>query len=554
MMDIKSADLAARKALGKRHLEANRFEEAIQVYAQILRENPQDIEAYLFLGDCYLADGDARTALLFYEQAQELAPADVKVQRRIHLAQVELSASVPDSAGLPGAKSPLPSLNDHPQAVAQLIEQLTSKTPLVSEEEVLKAAKLLEEIIHSPHPALRVAERLDEINELIPALLELNIRQARADGRDDLVAGLENLLQNIYLQKGSQDNPQQSEPTAKPVIEVKQNQPRVLLVDPLPELPMLRSEFPRKDLSDLHCQVDSSRDKVNLADYDVIVAIHPHVDTHSMELMAAAHAAKKPVLLYLEADFEQMPVVHPAYEALGLNTSARARAYSAACLLADRICVPSETFANTLRQSGYPVAVIPAGWNKEDDASSKPVQARHTLNLGWLGYGGELEDVFQVKRMIVRVLREFPHVRLSIGGDVEVYQLFDSLPEARRFFYPILQPEDYLHALRQIDVLLIPLRSTPYHRSLSDQRLLEAGGRGIPWVASPLPAVVSWGVGGLIANSLDEWHTYIRQLVLDSDLRVSLGNAGKNQAELRTTRFQAKSWLQEMYLLLGAKG
>ncbi|MEM4655226.1 MAG: tetratricopeptide repeat protein, partial [Thermosphaera sp.] len=69
-------DLAQRKALGKQHLEANRIEQAIQVFAQILREYPADIESYLILGDCYLADGDPATALAFYTQAQELAPED----------------------------------------------------------------------------------------------------------------------------------------------------------------------------------------------------------------------------------------------------------------------------------------------------------------------------------------------------------------------------------------------------------------------------------------------------------------------------------------------
>lgn len=552
-MDTKSVDLAARKALGKRHLEANRLEEAIQVYAQILREDPSDVESYLFLGDCYLADGDANTALAFYEQAQSLAPEDTQVRRRIHLAQVEASSPwQKEASALPKNLPSSPAVPTHPQAVADIIKELTHRTPVITEEEVLKAAKLLEEIIHSPHPALRVAERLDEINELIPALLELNIRQARADGRDDLVIGLENLLQNITLQKEAQEEGKTNAKGTPSSVEVTPRTVKALFLDPAQAIPMLKSNFPQEELTKLDCQFLYQAEDANLQDCDVVIARHPHVDVKSMELLAAAHAAKKPILVFLEADFEQMPLTHPAYEGIGLNSPARARAYSAACLLADRICVPSETFANTLRQSGYPVTVIPPGWSSEDESRSKPVQPRHTLNLGWLGYGGELEDVFQVKRMIVRALREFPHVRLIIGGDVEVYQLFDNLPEARRVFYPILQEEDYLYALRQMDVLLVPLRNTPYNRSLTDQRVLEAGGRGIPWVASPLPAIVNWGGGGLMANSLDEWHTYIRQLIMDAELRVSLGNTGRQQAELRSARFQAKCWLQAILQTMGA--
>lgn len=90
-MDTKSSDLTSRKALGKQYLEANRIEQAIQVFAQILREYPADIESYLILGDCYLADGDPETALAFYTQAQQLAPQDSRVLRRINLAQVEVN-------------------------------------------------------------------------------------------------------------------------------------------------------------------------------------------------------------------------------------------------------------------------------------------------------------------------------------------------------------------------------------------------------------------------------------------------------------------------------
>ncbi len=200
-METKSLDLMQRKALGKQHLEANRIEQAIQVFAQILREFPTDIESYLILGDCYLADGDPTTALAFYLQAQELAPQDPKVVRRINLAQVEVSM---EAQGKDAASSrPLgnPIAFSAPKQVVDLLEQLANRPSAITDEDVQRAAQLLDEIIHSPHPALKVAERLDEIDELIPALLELNIRQARSDGRHDLAVGLENLLQNIYLQK-----------------------------------------------------------------------------------------------------------------------------------------------------------------------------------------------------------------------------------------------------------------------------------------------------------------------------------------------------------------
>ncbi len=556
MMETKSIDLTQRKALGKQHLEANRIEQAIQVFAQILREYPADIESYLILGDCYLADGDPSTALAFYTQAQELAPQDPQVLRRVSLAQIEASIGERGKAvAFPPNWMDAPQGSAHSKQMVDLLEQLAHRPSTISDEEVQRAAQLLDEIIHSPHPALKVAERLDEIDELIPALLELNIRQARQDGLEDLAMGLENLLQNIYLQKEVYGEAASSLPTPTSSGETEKKNLRILWIDPIPNLPLMASKVPQQRLAELDCQLiklDADQ-KPDLTSFDALLAVHPHGDPNSMEWLAAAHGAGLPILLYLEADFEQIPLQHPAFELAGLNSPARAKAYSAACWLADRIVVPSEAFANTLRQTNFPVTVIPPAWDADDLSNSKPVRPRHNLNIGWLGLGGELEDVFQVKRMIVRVLREFPHVHLVIGGDVEVYQLFDSLPESRRIFLPIIEAEDYEYALKQIDILLLPLRNTPFHNSLSDKRLVDAGGRGIPWLASPCAAAVSWASGGLIANSLDEWHTNLRQLVLDSDLRVSLGNAGRQQAQLRSLNLQSRLWYHTLREIIQGK-
>ena len=82
---------------------------------------------------------------------------------------------------------------------------------------------------------------------------------------------------------------------------------------------------------------------------------------------------------------------------------------------------------------------------------------------------------------------------------------------------------------------------------------MDAGGRGIPWLASPFAAAVNWASGGLIANSLDEWHTYLRQLVLDNDLRVNLGKAGRQQVQLRSLNFQSRLWYHTLYELVQGK-
>ena len=78
-----------------------------------------------------------------------------------------------------------------------------------------------------------------------------------------------------------------------------------------------------------------------------------------------------------------------------------------------------------------------------------------------------------------------------------------------------------------------------------DTLLMEAGVRGVPWIASPIPAFRNWMAGGIIAESLDdEWHLNLRHLVMDQELRNKLGHAGREAARTREMNYLVKLWLE----------
>ncbi len=531
-------DLNARKALGRTHLSENRIEDALRVYASILRDYPNDVDSYLVLGDCYLADGDNRSASIFYSQALKLTPTSLDIHRRLRLADDE-------------CETPSGVVPSDPRAVADMLQHLTGRPTPVSDAEVSRAASLLDEIVNCPHPAQAVAEHLNEIDALLPALLELNIRQARSDGRPDLAQALQSLLNHIHLQM---DEPASTGAESGPPLQLLAGsrtkaklvpaETRILLLSGAEETLSFRRSLSAESLSALGCQLIRAKDfPSEPGAFDIAIVHNPHCTPHLMAGMAGCTASGTPVIVDLDQDYEQMPLDHPDYERLGLGFPARAKAYATALLLADVICTPSETLAEPLRALGYRVRVIPEGWSRRNELWTKPAPPRHTINLGWVGQPGQAEDVAVIRRMVTRVLREFPQTRLVIAGDPQVYQLFESLPEARRLYLPMVDMDDYPYLFGQIDILLAPLRNTPFNRSLSDRRLMEAGVRGIPWVASPLPVMMSWKAGGLIANTPDDWHTHLRQLVMDGGLRAWLGRAGLEQAALRDEAHIGRDWL-----------
>jgi glycosyltransferase involved in cell wall biosynthesis len=161
-----------------------------------------------------------------------------------------------------------------------------------------------------------------------------------------------------------------------------------------------------------------------------------------------------------------------------------------------------------------------------------------------VGTSGQLEDLLSIRRFIIRIVREFPNTRIVIIGSPQAYRLFENLPENRRMYLPVVAHEEFPYLLSQIDVLLVPLRNLPYNLTLPDTILVEAGAKGIPWIASPIPSFRRWQAGGIISESLDEWHLNLRHLIMDDEFRCGLGDAGKYAAKSREMNCMGRLWLE----------
>ena len=130
------------------------------------------------------------------------------------------------------------------------------------------------------------------------------------------------------------------------------------------------------------------------------------------------------------------------------------------------------------------------------------------------------EDVVEIRRIINRVIREFPRAQLVISESNNAFQLFSSLPDNRKLFIPEVSSEDYPYLLGQLDILAVPTKNIPYNLTQPDTVLMEAGVKRLPWIAGNVPSFTEWNCGGLVANTLEEWHTNLRQLVMDGEMRV----------------------------------
>lgn len=283
--------------------------------------------------------------------------------------------------------------------------------------------------------------------------------------------------------------------------------------------------------------------RISPLDWDVIVAYHPYSDMHLMDALGAARSAGLALVLVLDLHVEKLPVEHPDFSTLGLSTPSRINSYTTALLHADVLITHNRGFAHELSTQGFNAHFIPESWIDAGGRWQKPVRPRHSLNLGWIGGANQLEDVAQVRGVVLRVMREFPHLQLIIAGDDSVYSMFDALPVSRRIYLPSATPDDLPFVYGMLDLLLVPLQDTAFNRTLSELKVMEAGLRGIPWLASPVPAYMEWNAGGVCAAALQDWHRQLQRLVADAGLRTSLGAQGRRQALERHAGCIAPLWL-----------
>jgi len=412
-------------------------------------------------------------------------------------------------------------------------QDLPVSNPALNERDLERAEQILKLINEDPHPNQVVGNNLDEILGILPAILSANIRQATLEGKSGLVHSLEDLLEEY--QPHITEAPEASITMGPWQSKSLSSHPRILFVGPDNESTEYRLECTATILESLGCQTftTSTFPPDLFKNFDMVFVSRPHLNPDYLIGMAACRANNIPVIIDIDMDYKSIPVRHPEYEQLSLLEKDIAQAYTTGILLADQIISPSRELVNHLRAEGFTTYYAPPGWNNDNPLWSKPAPARHTINIGWLGRPGHLEDFARIRRTLNRILRQVPQTKLVIGSNPEAYHLFKNIPDSRKLYLPPSRLEDFPYSLGQIDILVSPLRNNPFNRSHSDRLLMEAGARAIPWIAPPIPSFKEWNAGGLFAKSVGEWYTHLYQLVINSELRKQLGQEGYQKAQER---------------------
>lgn len=177
------------------------------------------------------------------------------------------------------------------------------------------------------------------------------------------------------------------------------------------------------------------------------------------------------------------------------------------------------------------------------------VQRGAPIMLGYLsGSPTHMNDFAVILPALVRILSEFPQVRLTLQGHLdtpEALQPFADRIENR----PFVHWEQLIEETARLDINLAPLElDNAFTASKSALKYFEAAVVEVPTVATPIEdfaLAIRHGETGLLATTSDEWYACLRLLITDPALRRQMGeNARQDVLERYTSTAQCRRTLE----------
>lgn len=250
------------------------------------------------------------------------------------------------------------------------------------------------------------------------------------------------------------------------------------------------------------------------------------------------------VVVDLDEDFYQIPPAYYGYEEVGAANPQAMQRLGRILQAASVVSVPSAQLAEVYRPHTSKVVVIPYAWDDNNPMWKKQPPRRTNPQIGIIANHTQAIDIALVNESIGRILEQFPSLLVGIIGNLKTYEALTAVSDERKYFIPPGKLEDYPFLLADFDVLLFPLADFPYNQSRSDLALVEAGARGVAWVATPIPSYLEWKDGGMFASQPADWESALELLLQSAETRQKLARMGEQKAESRRINALIDRWME----------
>lgn len=131
------------------------------------------------------------------------------------------------------------------------------------------------------------------------------------------------------------------------------------------------------------------------------------------------------------------------------------------------------------------------------------------------------DDIDLILPVIQKIMRDFKQVRFYFVGELDIPEALQPFQE-RICTMPFVDWTELPRLIANVDINITPLRDTVFNAAKSENKWTEAALVKVPTVASNIGAfkkMVVNGETGLLCNNNEEWHSALRSLIQNKELR-----------------------------------
>lgn len=140
-------------------------------------------------------------------------------------------------------------------------------------------------------------------------------------------------------------------------------------------------------------------------------------------------------------------------------------------------------------------------------------------------------DFREIESVILRLLSEFPALRFTVIGFLDLPQTFAPFRD-RIAIRPFSDYNTYIAELGSSDVAAIPLVPDDFNDCKSAIRQMEAAVVAVPSVASQIgdfANLIVHGENSMLASTSDDWYRHLRALITDAERRHVMGTVARDK-------------------------
>ncbi|KKP58779.1 MAG: Glycosyl transferase group 1 [Candidatus Moranbacteria bacterium GW2011_GWF1_34_10] len=209
-----------------------------------------------------------------------------------------------------------------------------------------------------------------------------------------------------------------------------------------------------------------------------------------------------------------------------------------------KVCTTSTTYlADKLREEGKRVILVR---NKMPESDLKTVEEINEKNLAqkyfplerivigyFSGAHGHDKDFSTIEDVLIRLMDKYEDLRLFLGGPLEISDKFKKYEKRIKKMSYVPRYENYRN-MAGVDIIIAPLEiDNPFCESKSELKFFEAGILSVPVVVTATQTfceAIEDGVDGFTAKDSDEWIEKLEKLILNKNVRVSIGQKAKEKS------------------------